>query len=242
MLILVKNILKKIAVAIGVALLFLSLGEASVFYLKARSLDSEIKQAQDMAKKLEEESVQLQAEKEKIVKENEKLQEDEVVYTGINNRLKEEKEKLAAQLGEAWETTDNQAADLELLKKKSVELQEALAKKEKEFKEGGVEKVKELEGKIKVLEKTLKKEKAVFRYNLAVAYTKAKLYDEAIGAYEKSLELDQNNADAHYNLGLLYKDAKQDADKAAAHLSKYLELKPDADDKGKVKEWLEKLK
>jgi tetratricopeptide (TPR) repeat protein len=51
-----------------------------------------------------------------------------------------------------------------------------------------------------------------------------------------------NNADAHYNLGLLYKDVKQDPDKAIMHLSKYLELKPDAEDKEEVQGWIEKLK
>ena len=77
---------------------------------------------------------------------------------------------------------------------------------------------------------------------MAVAYEQAGLDDEAIGAYEKSLKSDAKNADAYYNLGLLYKDKRNDAQKAIKYLSSYLELKPKAEDKTEVEEWIRKLR
>ncbi len=214
-------------------LLFVAVGVASFFYFKARALDSKCAQIQqDMLRKLDEETVQILAEKEKLAKENEKLQEYSV------NKFKEEKEKIVIQLQEAQKTIDNQGKKLQLLNKKLEELQEILVKKQTY----SAEKVKRLENRIKAIDKTFKKQKAVFHYNLAVAYTKAGLYVEAISAYEKSLSIDQNNADANYNLGLLYKNLKKEWDKAKVYLLRYLELKPNADDKGEVKEWIEKLK
>jgi tetratricopeptide (TPR) repeat protein len=101
---------------------------------------------------------------------------------------------------------------------------------------------KELEGKIKSLEETLQKERGLYHYNLAVSYAQAKLYDEAIASYEKSLTFNPDNADAHYNLGVLYADFKSDSEKAISHYRKYLELKPDANDKEEVLRLMEKLK
>ena len=74
-----------------------------------------------------------------------------------------------------------------------------------------------------------------------MAYTQANLYDEAIEAYEKSLTFDQNNAEAHYNLGLLYDKVKTDPEKAVLHYKKYLELKPDAEDKEEIETWIQQL-
>lgn len=233
---------KTIAVISAALVIVVSVGAALLLNLKVLSLDFQLKEAKYLAKNLEEETARIQAEREKIARENEKFQEESVFYLSVNSKLKDEKDKLASQLGRAQGASESQAADLQRLSKKLEESQGALAKKEKEFQEEGVAKVKELESKVKVLEKALNKERAVFLYNLAVAYVKAGLYDEAVDAYEKSLKIDKNNADAHYNLGLLYRDTKQDSGKAAVHLRRYLELRPDAEDKGVVKEWLEKLK
>lgn len=235
--------MKKTITVISAALvLVVSVGAALLLNPKILSLNFQLKEAKNLVKNLEEETAQLHAEKERLGKENEKLQEDLTFCLSLNDKLKSERDKLTSQLEETQRRSDRQAADLGRLNKKLEELQGALAKKEKEFQEEGVIKVRELERKVEVLEKTLRKEKAVFLYNLAVAYVKAGFYDEAINACEESLKIDKNNADAHYNLGLLYRDVKRDSAKAAAHLRSYLELKPNADDKEEVEEWLEKLK
>lgn len=206
---------------------------ASFFYFKARALDSKCAQIQqDMFRKCDEGTIQILAEKEKLSKENEKLQE----Y--LENNFKEGKKELAIQLQEAQKTIDNQTTKLKLFNKKLEELQEISIEKQKY----SAQKISQLKNRIKAIDKSFKKQKAVFHYNLAVAYTKAGFYIEAISAYEKSLNIDQNNADANYNLGLLYKNLGKELDKARMYLLRYLELKPNADDKGEVKAWIEKLK
>ena len=102
-------------------------------------------------------------------------------------------------------------------------------------------KVKELQKRISNLEVKRAKEKASYYYNLAVAYTKAKLHDKAIKAYSKSVEINPNNSEAHYNLGLLYEKVKNKPEEAVVHYKKYLKIQPQAKDKEEVMEWIKKL-
>ncbi len=69
-----------------------------------------------------------------------------------------------------------------------------------------------------------KSEMAKLCRELGTAYTKAKLFDLAIEAYLKSLELNPNDAATHYNLGIVYRHFLKDSQKAAYHLKKYLQL------------------
>ena len=99
-----------------------------------------------------------------------------------------------------------------------------------------------LENQIGLLEQTLRSEKARYHYNLGSAYAHAKLYDEAVDSYKKSLEFDPNNAEAHYNLGVLFMEVKLDPEKAINHFRKYLELNPKSEDRQGVEEWIQRLK
>jgi len=74
-----------------------------------------------------------------------------------------------------------------------------------------------------------------------VAYSQAKLYEEAIFEYEESLKLNANNPEAHYNLGLLYENCIGETEKALEHYRKYLELKPNAEDSAEVEAWIKRL-
>ncbi|MFA5096216.1 MAG: tetratricopeptide repeat protein, partial [Candidatus Omnitrophota bacterium] len=58
------------------------------------------------------------------------------------------------------------------------------------------------------------KEKAELYQQLGTAYTKAKLFSLAIDAYNKALSINPRNAEAHYNLGLLYRHSKNNSRKA----------------------------
>lgn len=82
-------------------------------------------------------------------------------------------------------------------------------------------------------------EKAALYEELAAAYTKAGMFDEAIGAYRNSLISNPNNADIHYYLGLLYQKSNKDVEKAVFHFKKYLYLKPDAKNREDVKYLIE---
>ncbi|MCX5704343.1 MAG: tetratricopeptide repeat protein [Candidatus Omnitrophica bacterium] len=103
--------------------------------------------------------------------------------------------------------------------------------------QGQIKLKKENEGlgqKIVLLENTLKSEKARLYDELGTAYTKAKLFDLAIRAYEESLTFNPNSAQVHYNLGLLYKHYLDNSKKAMFHLKKYLELNSKAANRKEV--------
>jgi tetratricopeptide (TPR) repeat protein len=94
---------------------------------------------------------------------------------------------------------------------------------------------------VKSLEQTLNKERSIYHYNLAVSFTQAELYDDAIEAYEKSLKFNPDNADAYYNLGLLYANIRNNPEKAIEEYRAYLKLKPDAPDRDEVDAWIRQL-
>ena len=104
-------------------------------------------------------------------------------------------------------------------------------------------------------------------YNLGIAATNAKKYDVAIDALTNGLKLKPDNADFYYSLGVAQSNQADDLleehfdendkvkpvseeDKAKAeelkksaldNLTKYLELKPDAEDKTAVEELIKSL-
>ena len=63
-------------------------------------------------------------------------------------------------------------------------------------------------------------------------------YREAEREYLALLQLDPNDADVHYNLGILYDDKLGDKAGAAAHYREYLRLRPNAPDAAAVRKWL----
>jgi tetratricopeptide (TPR) repeat protein len=83
------------------------------------------------------------------------------------------------------------------------------------------------------------REKALKRhYNLAIIYENSGKYKEAAEEYEKTLQLDPDDADVHYNLAIVYDDHLQDNEKAILHYRRYLELCPNAKDADAVGEWM----
>jgi tetratricopeptide (TPR) repeat protein len=79
-------------------------------------------------------------------------------------------------------------------------------------------------------------------YNLAVIYEDAGRYKEAVREYKKTLDLVPDNADIHYNLGIIYDDYLQDNEKANFYYGRYLELYPDAPDADIVREWMDEAR
>lgn len=80
---------------------------------------------------------------------------------------------------------------------------------------------------ISELKSNLDNEKSGLLMELGDTYTEAKLYSKAIRAYLRALELNPRNAEAHYNLALLYQQSEGDAEKAIYHLQLYLKMAPD---------------
>ena len=205
-------------------------------------LNLELVQSKQIIQKMQEDNISIAAEKDKLTNAKDKLQADAVSYLAVNAKLQKEKDELDDKLRKAQRIIENKVADLQRSNKKLEEMENETIKEKNSLNEKLVNEKKDLQDKLASLEVTLQKEKAQYYYNLGVAYANAKLYDEAIGAYEKSLKIEDNNVDAHYNVGLLYDNLQQDPEKAIFHFQKYLELKPDADDKDEVKEWINRLK
>ncbi|HOU36109.1 MAG TPA: tetratricopeptide repeat protein, partial [Candidatus Omnitrophota bacterium] len=87
--------------------------------------------------------------------------------------------------------------------------------------------------------KVLIKETALMHYNLGVFYTKNKEYSRAIAEFEKTVELNPNDAAAQYNLGFIYAEYLVNRPKALEHFRKFLSLvKSDDKDVDWVKKYI----
>jgi len=173
---------------IGLSLVLLI--SSVILFSKKNALNQQLEQTKQMVLKVNEEKQRIEAEKEKITKENEKLKADTLVYIELNNNLQKEKENLQNRLKEAQKIIETKEDGLERLKLNLEKLNKKIAKESGRQNEELMKQKKELEDKVSSLETTLQKERALYHYNLAVSYTKAKLYDEAIKVFEKSLIFD----------------------------------------------------
>jgi chromosome segregation ATPase len=87
--------------------------------------------------------------------------------------------------------------------------------------------------------KILIAETAQMHYNLGIFYSKNKQYDRAVIEFEKVVEIDPNNAYAHFNLGYIYAEYLINRQKASKHFRYYLGLaKEDDKDIDWVKKYL----
>ena len=179
-------------------------------------------------------------EREGLVEATRKAQDEATLYFSENTKFKQEQTQLQKELDQAKEKVKDSQAKLK-------QITEKLAQVEKELSDNvsgqqdKTERVKSLKERLLFLERKLSRERGTYYYNLAVAYTKAKLHDKAIEAYSKAVEINPGNSDAHYNLGLLYETIKNKPLEAAKHYKKYLEIEPGAKDREEVSRWIKKL-
>ena len=82
------------------------------------------------------------------------------------------------------------------------------------------------------------KELLRYHYNLALIYDRSHQCEQAVVEYKKALELAPDDADVHYNLGIVYDECIKDKEKAIFHYQKYLELCPYALDARMVADWI----
>ncbi len=85
------------------------------------------------------------------------------------------------------------------------------------------------------------KEKRDMHYNMAGVYAREGRMRDAEQEYLRALQIDPNDSDSHYNLGILYDDEFKDVRRARVHYRRYLMLRPDSPDADTVKNWLIKL-
>jgi len=230
---------KNILISAVAAIVFLII--CAALLLKSKGLESELAQANQMTAQMQDELKRIQAEKAKMQKENDKLHADAVSYLALNSQLQDEKDSLQKRFSEAQRSIENKESDLQKTKQKMEELEKSVNLEKSKVQGKLSEEKAVLEKRIASLEDSLAKERGLYHYNLGVAYAQAKLYDEAVEAYEKSISCNPDNAEAHYNLAVLYENMKDDPDGAAIQYRMYLELRPDAEDREHVEAIIDKL-
>ena len=208
---------------------------------KARRLSGELTHKDVIIKKMQEQAEHLTQEREVVEREKEELETDTLSYLQLNTSLGEDKKRLKSAVEKTKDILEDKEVELEKLRQDLKRYEEQISKQGSEYKSKFEDELQDLKDTIDKLEDTLQRERGIYQYNLAVSYTKANLFDEAVEAYEKSLEMDPDNPEAHYNLGLLYVNFKEYPERAVKHYRRYLELSPDAIDREEVVEWVKIL-
>ncbi len=91
------------------------------------------------------------------------------------------------------------------------------------------------------VEQSGRRQRLNMHYNMASVYARDGRFVEAEQEYLKALQLDPNDADVHYNLGVLYDDEMGRPAKAILHYRRYLQLNPHGTDADRVRNWLMRL-
>lgn len=234
------DIKKPLVIISALAVLIVLIATAAVF-VRIKNLDRQIAQSKDMLQKMRQENAALEEQKSNIVKEKEKLQADTMSYINLNTKLQEEKDKLKQSVDDAQKVIENKESNLQRATKRLEEIEKSLADTKLREDNALIKEKKTLIKKMVSLNSTLKKERALYHYNLGVAYASAKLYDDAADEYKKSLDIDDSNADAHYNLALIYDTVQIRPEDALKHYRAYLELRPRAEDRDEVESLIKKL-
>lgn len=84
----------------------------------------------------------------------------------------------------------------------------------------------------------LLKEVADTHYNMGVLFTKKDDYTRAVKEFHKVVELRPADADALYNLGVIYAEHLPDRERATTYFRRYLQLNPSAKDASWVKQYI----
>ena len=253
----IKNSRKKILIIAIFFILFLIASGLSLVFLviEKNKLSASLTNTKDILESLRQENKRAQTDKERFKKESEKLRGESVSYLYITTRLKQENSELQTELEGVRETIESNEAELKQREAESAKLKEKIEQSKEEI-EGLLDKskdefsaeIEELQGQFKELKAEnqqlqahLKQERALYHYNLGVAYSQTQAYDDALKEYEKSLSYNLNNAEAHYNLGLIYEHIKNNPEKAIQHYKQYIDLAPQAYDIREVNTSIRKL-
>ncbi|MBU0759944.1 MAG: tetratricopeptide repeat protein [Candidatus Omnitrophica bacterium] len=89
-------------------------------------------------------------------------------------------------------------------------------------------------------EKHKTREEAIECYNNGLKYAVEENYKKAEESFLKAIKINPEDADSCYNLAIIYDDHLGNKKKAAYYYRKYLELRPDSEDRDMVMEWLRK--
>ncbi|MCP4649667.1 MAG: tetratricopeptide repeat protein [PVC group bacterium] len=203
-----------IIIAIALATVF--------FFLRQQVWEERFVKSEEFSAHMRAEIEILKQEKTRLEDKNEKLSADVVGHLSRINAFQDGKKQLMSKLE---------------VSEKKLNASEALINKWKQEKSSTAA----LEQTVTNLEQELKSERTRFYYNLGVAYTKAKMYEEAIKAYDEALEINPQNHEALYNLGLIYHMITKEPHKAVLQYKLYLEANPAGEDVKEVIAWIQEL-
>jgi tetratricopeptide (TPR) repeat protein len=116
----------------------------------------------------------------------------------------------------------------------------ALQQKEIELQAARVE-IARLRAWIEKISSASKSEQMKMHYNMGCMYKLYKQFKSAETEFLKALNLAPDDANLHYNLGILYDDDLKDKEAARKHYGRFLELSTDEKDRATVSEWLSSL-
>lgn len=83
--------------------------------------------------------------------------------------------------------------------------------------------------------------KANFHYDQALKFIENEEYEQAASVLEKVIQLNPQDKDAYYNLGILYEKYLNDKKQARKCYRKYLRLAPQGEDTAQIKQWIEQI-
>jgi tetratricopeptide (TPR) repeat protein len=231
---------EKVAVTVNIVLIVALFVIAMVLFFSQHALKTRLNRTQMLLAKTEDEAGRLRKDKEAVARENERLQSETVSYMALNSDFQKEKDALNARLKELEESQARRKEEYSDMQRRLEAVQKTFRQKDIVQKELAEEKNR-LEKGLKDLETAINRERSIYHYNLAVAYTRAGLRNEAVRAYETSLGFDDQNADAYYNLALVYQSLGDRPRQAVINFRRYLELRPDAVDARDVLDSIEEL-
>lgn len=101
--------------------------------------------------------------------------------------------------------------------------------------------VKRLEAALQVARRENERERFMLAYNSGALFLAAGRYDRAEREFLKALDVRENDAALHYNMGILYDEHIDRPEKARFHYKRFLELAPSDRDAPTVQQWLREL-
>lgn len=242
----------KIYILIAVVILLLYTGGMSYFYFdlskKHRELIFSLDETQDFKRKLQEEIAQMGTSQQNLKKENEQLKKESLSYLTLQKEVSDKRrqiENLLKLQNQKLKTLTKQLKDakheLEKIKAENQALADINDLAGNVQVKNQKDKIGRLQEDLSATRGQLERQIALLYYNLGVSYVKENNYEMAVDAYERTLLLNPNDADAHYNLAIIYDEYKKNPKRAVEHYKKYLQLNPDTPDIDEVKEWIERL-
>jgi chromosome segregation ATPase len=207
------------------------------------NLNSEVKKLQVAQKELSEQKEKLQAdfEREQNKSRSRQLEAEKKTLEKEKSSLSAENRQLLQKCGVLQKSEAELKARSEELERSVSDFTQKLSsalQKNKELAQG----VKNMPAKFSEIarqNKVLLKQTSQMHYNLGVFYTKNKEYERALAEFERVIEINPDDAYAHFNLGYIYAEYIVNRPKATEHFRHFLRLaKSDDQDVDWVKKYL----